>query len=98
MKSKLFRVHHMLGYLFVFATSTDRAAELFVSEWEHRFGDAPGAFSVEELVRFKYDDEFASRTKALLVMQPEGIAFYSTTMGWLVFSVGANRELSPVQL
>lgn len=98
MKSKLFRVHHMIGHLFVFATSTDHAAELFVSEWEHRFGDGPGAFSIEELVSFKHDDEFESRTKALLVTRPEGIAFYSTNMGWLVFSVGESRDFLPVQL
>lgn len=98
MKTKLFRVRHIMGNLCVFARSNRRAAELFAKEWEHRFGDAPGAFAIEELVRFKSEGEFSRRTLDLLASGAEGIAFYSDLVGWTVFKVGESRDDSPVRL
>lgn len=98
MKTKLFRVRHIMGNLSVFASSNRQAAEFFVREWEHRFGDAPGTFAIEELVRFKSESEFSRRTLEILAIGTEGIAFYSDIMGWTVFKVGESRDHSPFRV
>jgi len=98
MKTKLFRVRHIMSNLCVFARSNRRAAELFVKEWEHRFGNAPGAFAIEELVRFKGEGKFSRRTLVLMESGAEGIAFYSDLVGWSVFKVGESRDNSPFRL
>jgi len=98
MKTKLYRVHHIMGNLCIFATSNHKAGELFVTEWQHRFGDAPGSFSIEELVSFKIEGEFSRHTRNVMRSGAEGIGFYSEGAGWTVYQIGEERDDSPIRI
>lgn len=80
--TSLFRINHRLGTLFAFARSQDGAAEMFVAQWAALLGDAPGDFSIDQMVRFKKAGRFMQSTQAMQVEGREGLATFSDATGW----------------
>lgn len=80
--TSLFRINHRLGTLFAFASSQDGAAEMFVAQWASLLGDAPGDFSIDQMVRFKRAGRFMQCTQAMQIEGSEGLAAFSEDTGW----------------
>lgn len=80
--TSLFRINHRLCTLFAFARSQDSAAEMLVTQWAALLGDAPGDFSVDQMVRFKTAGRFMLCTQAMQREGREGLATYSGDTGW----------------
>lgn len=83
--TSLFRISHRLGTLFAFASSHDGAAEMFVAQWAALLGDAPGDFSIDQMVRFKKAGRFMQSTQAMQREGHEGLATFSDDTGWTMF-------------
>jgi hypothetical protein len=88
--TSLFRINHRLGTLFAFASSQDGAAEMFVAQWTALLGDAPGDFSIDQMVRFKRAGRFMQSTQAMQSEGRKGLAAFSEDTGWTM--------LPPIQL
>jgi hypothetical protein len=88
--TSLFRINHRLGTLFAFASSQDGAAEMFVAQWASLLGDAPGDFSIDQMVRFKREGGFKQSTQAMQNEGRKGLASFSEDTGWTM--------LPPIQL
>jgi len=80
--TRLFRINHRLGTLFAFARSQDSAAEMFVTQWVALLGDAPGDFSIDQMVRFKRAGRFMESTRAMQGEGREGLASFNEDTGW----------------
>lgn len=80
--TRLFRINHRLGTLFAFARSQDSAAEMFVAQWASLLGDAPGNFSIDQMVRFKRARRFMLATQAMQSEGREGLASFCDDTGW----------------
>ncbi|WP_373486550.1 hypothetical protein [Blastomonas sp.] len=80
--TSLFRINHRLGTLFAFARSHDSAAEMFVAQWASLLGDAPGDFSIDQMVRFKRAGRFMQSTQAMQSDGRDRLAVFIDDTGW----------------
>lgn len=95
-KTRLFRINHRLGTLFAFACSQDKAAEMFVAQWAALLGDAPGDFSIDQMVRFKRAGRFMESTQAIQGEGREGLATFSDDSGWTMLPVLHSDQIATV--
>lgn len=86
--TSLFRINHRLGTLFAFARSQDGAAEMFVTQWASLLGEAPGDFSIDQMVRFKQAGRFMESTQAMQGEGREGLASFCDETGWTMLPRG----------